>query len=361
MPRIRSRFAAIFILLLLAGVVWSARPNDPIEIVDAAGRTVRLPRLPRRILAIGHGPQIIAHLIFMFPEAGERFIGWERRGSTASEFIPRIDPDFSKRVFPDPNTGMEEIAALHADLVLMRGTRPDPKGEGLAGLGIPVVYLGLEDPEQYREDILRLGRILGNSRRAEFINRYYRDRLERLAGRLAGIAEKDKPSVLLAMTISRGGKIAVEVPAIPWMQTIQVERAGGRPVWTEAAAATGGWTIVNLEQIARWNADRIVLVIWHTLAPRETIDGLAADPRWRELRAVKGKELRAFPADIYGWDSPDPRWILGVSWLAKTFHPARFTDLDMKAEVESFFRELYGMSEAAVAEIILPAIRMEYR
>ena len=43
---------------------------------------------------------------------------------------------------------------------------------------------------------------------------------------LAGIPEAEKPSVLLAMTISRGAKIAVEVPAIPWMQTVQVRLAG---------------------------------------------------------------------------------------------------------------------------------------
>ncbi len=359
--RFRSGFgpAAIFVLAIAGGLA-SAAPA-PVEVVDAAGRTVRLEALPRRILAIGHGPQIIAHLMFMFPESRERFIGWERRGSAASEFIPLIDPDFTKRVFPDPNTGVEEIAALRPDLVLIRGTRTDPKGDALVDLGIPVVYLGLEDPAQYRKDVVCLGTLLGNARRAETVNRLFRERLERIERGLAGLLDSEKPTVLLAMTISRGAKIAVEVPAIPWIQTIQVKLAGGKPVWEEAAAVSTGWTVVNVEQIARWNPERIVLVVWHSMDPKKTIVDLAADPRWRELRAVKQNELRAFPSDIYGWDTPDPRWILGVTWLAKTFHAGRFAEVDLKAEVESFYRDFYEMSAADVAAKILPAIRMEYR
>jgi len=347
--------------LFLAASVFAFSPAASVEIVDAAGRTVRLEKLPGRILAIGHGPQIIAHLMFMFPESRDRFIGWERRGSTASDFIPLIDSAFDKRIFPLPNAGVEEVAALRPDLVLIRGTISDPKGDALVKLGIPVVYLGLEDPEQYRKDVVCLGAILGNPARAGEINQFYRDRIALVEKALAGIPEAEKPSVLLAMTISRGAKIAVEVPAISWMQTVQVRLAGGKPVWEEAAAATAGWTVVNLEQIARWDAARIVLVVWHSMDPRKTIADLAADPRWRELRAVRNGELRAFPSDIYGWDTPDPRWILGVLWLAKTFHPARLPGLDLKAEVEAFYREFYGMTASDVAVKILPSIRMEYR
>jgi len=351
--------AAVFIGTGAVGA-FSSRPL-PVEIQDAAGRTVRLEKLPQRILAIGHGPQIIAHLMFMFPESRERFIGWERRGSTASEFIPLIDEAFDKRVFPNPNAGVEEVAALRPDLVLMRGTQSDPKGEALVRLGIPVAYLGLEDPLQYRKDIICVGALLGNPARAGEINRFFRDRLDRIERALAGLSDVGKPSVLLAMTISRGAKIAVEVPAIPWMQTVQVKLAGGKPIWEEAAASSSGWTVVNLEQIARWNPDRIILVIWHSMDPRKTIEELKADPRWRELRAVRNGEIRAYPSDIYGWDTPDPRWILGIIWLAKTLHPDRFAGLEMKAEVAAFYRELYGMTDEDVALKILPAIRMDYR
>jgi iron complex transport system substrate-binding protein len=299
--------------------------------------------------------------MFMFPESRERLIGWERRGSKASDFIPLIDPDFEKRAFPDPNPGVEQIAALHPDMVLMRGMASDPKGEALTKVGIPVVYLGLETPEQYVQDIVRIGLLLGNPARADEVNRFYQSRLNQIDRALAGLTETEKPSILLAMTISRGGKIAVEVPASSWIQTIQVLRAGGRPVWLEAAGSTSGWTVVNLEQIARWDAERIVLVVWYSMNPRRTIEDLKADSRWRSLRAVQNGEIRAFPSDLYGWDSPDPRWILGLTWLARTLHPARFKALNMTTEIEAFFGELYGMNKKDVAAKIMPTIRAEFR
>jgi len=363
MPLSRIRLQAIFLIVFIPGIVGSAfiAEKNPLEFKDAAGRTIRLERIPQRILAIGHGPHFIAHLMFMFPESRDRLIGWERRGSKASDFIPMIDPDFEKRSFPDTNPGVEQIAALHPDLVLMRGMASDPKGEALTKVGIPVVYLGLETPEQYAQDISRIGHILGNSSRADEVNRFYQSRLDRISQALTGLRESEKPSILLAMTISRGGKIAVEVPAAAWIQTRQVLLAGGRPVWLKAAGVTSGWTVVNLEQIARWDAERIVLVVWYSMDARRTIEDLKADTRWRSLRAVQNGELKAFPSDIYGWDSPDPRWILGLTWLARTLHPARFKNLDMTTEIEAFFGELYGMSKKDVTAKILPAIRVEYR
>jgi iron complex transport system substrate-binding protein len=358
--RILSRLIWIFIPGLLAAF-YPAGQSSPLELKDAAGRVVRFDKWPRKILIIGHGPQIIAHLMFMFPESRDRLIGWERRGATGSDFIPFIDPDYAKRVFPGPNPGVEQVAALRPDAVLMRGISLEAKGEALLKVGIPVVYLGLESPEQYRQDIDRIGRLLGNPGRAEAVNRFYQSRLDRIDRGLTGLAETDKPSVLLGMTLKRGGKIAVEVPAQAWMQTLQVLRAGGHPVWLDTAALSTGWTVVNLEQIARWNAEKIILVVWYTMDPRSTIEEIRADPIWRAMRAVRNGEIRAFPSDLYGWDSPDPRWILGLSWLARTLHPGRFPTIDMKTEIEAFFGELYGMTKADVASKILPTIKADYR
>jgi len=348
-------------ILLPAGKAAAASSQAGFELQDAAGRIRRFDRLPRRILAVGHGPQMLAHLLFMFPESRERLIGWERRGSTPSEFIPLIDPHFGSREYPGPNPGIEQIAALHPDVVLMRGMAADPKGEALEKVGIPVVYLGLETPERFEADIILAGRLLGNPSRAEEVMSFYRQRLDRVDRGLKGISEMEKPSVLVAMAIARGREIAVEVPALSWMQTIQVRRAGGKPVWADAAAGSSGWTVVNMEQIARWNADKVILVVWYKLDPRGTIDRFKSDPLWKSLRAVRKGDLRVFPSDLYGWDTPDPRWILGLTWLARTLHPDRFKDLDLAAEVKAFYGRLYGMSEAEVASKILPTVRLEER
>jgi iron complex transport system substrate-binding protein len=339
----------------------SSAARSTVQLVDAAGQTVRLNKFPRRILVVGRGPHIILHLLYMFPEGKERLVGTVKKGKWASNFLPLIDSGFEKKTMLGASPGPEEIAAVQPDLVLIRKSTVDGLAGPLGKIGIPLVHLGLETPDQFFRDLANLGILLGNEGRANEIATFFRARIERIQSGLSGLRESDKPRVLLAMSLQRGGKIAVQVPAVSWIQTIQVLTAGGNPVWQESSREVGDWTIVNFEQIAQWDPDKIFIVIWHTLDPRETINALKSDLQWSELKAVKTKELYAFPSDIFGWDSPDPRWILGMSWLATRIHPERFKTINMTEEIYSYFGELYGMTRGNVTEKILPTVYLNVR
>jgi iron complex transport system substrate-binding protein len=357
----RAALAALVVSLAVPSFS-NASSSAEIVLTDAAGRTVRLAAPPTRIVAIGEGPYIIAHLLYMFPEGRIRLLGMERRGPIATEFLPLIDPAFEKeKAFLDMNPGPEQIAPLRPDLVLVRGTKADARAEALSKLEIPVLYLETEDFDGYAKDLRNLGRILGNPGRAEEIIEYYRAKRESVAGAVAGPAESEKPRLLLAMVIPRAGKIAVQVPAQGWMQTRMALAAGSRPVWTGSSNPTSGWTVVNLEQIAAWNPDRINLIVWHSLEPKKILADFKADPRWAALKAVRENALRIFPADVYGWDLPDPRWILGLQWLSAGLHPQRFPGFDIDKEMDEFFGRLFGMDRASVTSLIRPKIRMELR
>jgi iron complex transport system substrate-binding protein len=152
------------------------------------------------------------------------------------------------------------------------------------------------------------------------------------------------------------GNVAVQVPGRSWIQTIQTERAGGNAVWLEATKTSEGWTIVNFEQIASWNPDKMFVIPWYTLDQRQVLASLRSDPRWSLLQAVKGNELYIFPSDIFGWDSAEPRWILGMTWLATKILPDRFADIDMKEEIYQFFGQMYAMGRTVVDTAIMPKV-----
>jgi len=337
--------------------------NDgPVTITDAAGRAIALERLPRRIVVVGHGPYMGMHLLYAFPEGRARLIGWESRSASQSNFLIHVDPDFNNRVIGlAANPNPEQIAALEPDLVVVKGLVMEPIGEAMAQVNIPVVYLGLETPEQFFQDVTNLGLLLGNPTRAEEISAFYRSRLDLIGTRVATVPENARPRVLLVEYSDRGGAVAVRVPAMAWMQTFQVRTAGGIPVWGSEAQITDGWTVVNFEQIAAWNPDKIFVVLSHNHDAQKVIDSLKTDGYWNKLTAVQNRELHAFPMDHFPWDTPEPRWILGFMWLAARTHPDLFADVDLQEEIYAFFGELYGMERATVDTAILPEVYLDVR
>jgi len=151
-------------------------------------------------------------------------------GAAPSDFLPFVDPDLANIVSLAANPGPEQIAALEPDLVLMKGIVLDQMGESLAQVNIPVVYTGLETQVQFFQGVTNLGALLGNPTRAAEIVEFYQSRLDRIAQTVASVPDGDKPRVLLLEYSDRGGDVAVQVPAQSWMQTVEVQTAGGNPV-----------------------------------------------------------------------------------------------------------------------------------
>jgi iron complex transport system substrate-binding protein len=325
---------------------------EGIQVTDALGRVIILPNLPQRIVIPGKANWMPGHVLYMFPEAAERVMAMEARKGSASDFLPLIDPSFNEKPHLEKDAAAEQIAPLNPDAIVMKSYLAETLGEPLELLQFPVVYVDLETPEQFFRDLATLGQLLGNEARAREIEDYYQARIDRIAQR---VSEADRPGVLVLQYSSSGEQVAFEVPPAEWMQTIQVEMAGGNPVWTEASQG-GGWTVVSLEQIAAWDPD-IIFIITFRGDPDALVEKLKADPTWQSLQAVQNEKLYGFPLDIYGWDLPDPRWILGLTWTATKIHPDSFADIDMMQEMYDFFEQMYGMDQAAVEEHILPVLK----
>jgi iron complex transport system substrate-binding protein len=349
----------IFAFLALPAVILPAAPLGALEVTDALGRTVILDEEPRRIVLAGRGVLMVADALYLFPEAASRVVAIESITQGRGDFIARIDPLYSRKSILPREAGVEEIAAQRPDLVLMKGYMRRKLGEGLERLGVPVFYAGLESVDGYGAELESLGILLGDRPRADRLKELYARRLSRIADRI-GAPGGDRtggkrPGVLLLYYNDRGGVVSFNVPPAGWIQTDLVERAGGNPLWLSGAAVGKSWTRVGVEQIAAWDPD-VILVTSYFRNAREVVDGLSRDALWRGLRAVREGRLFAFPGDFYAWDQPDPRWILGLTWLAKTLHPDLFRDVDMEEEVFLFFHNFFLLDEERITGVVLPML-----
>ena len=326
-------------------------------LTDGLGREIVLDELPERVVIAGRAAQLILHAAFFFDEADARVVAMEQRTQRGASMMPLVDSAYADTIQLERDASAEAIAAARPDAVLLKSYLADSLGAPLESLGLTTIYLDLETPGQFFRDVRVLGAVFGNPERAEEVLAFYQERLDLVARAVATIPAEKRPRVLLLQYTDRGGEVAVNVPPAEWLQTTLVELAGGEPVWLDAAGSS--WTVVGLEQIAAWDPD-YVCVIYYGGDPTPAAEALRADSGWGALRAAREGHLLGFPGDFVSWDQPDPRWILGLEWLANRLLPDGSFSFNARSEMQAFYEELYGLDQTAFETEVLPLLNGDY-
>ena len=329
--------------------------DETIIVLDALDREVTLSSPPERIIIAGKATTMVVNAMTLFPEAQERMVTFEGRSQRGFDFYQLVIPQFEQMELLEKNAGPEQIAPFQPDLVILKSYMADSLGAALDAIDIPLIYVDFETPEQFIRDISILGTALGNTDRSQEINDFYKTRLEWIESKVESVPEADRPQVLLMQYSDEEGEIAFKVPSVSWIQTELVSLAGGIPVWSEAAQG-GGWSVVGFEQIAAWNPDKI-LVINYDEDSAAAIESLKQNPNWMALDAVQQGEIYGFPGDFWSWDQPDPRWILGLTWMATKIHPEITSEIDIRQEVIDFYSQMYGLESEVVETEIIPLVQ----
>ncbi|MCK5200289.1 MAG: ABC transporter substrate-binding protein, partial [Spirochaetales bacterium] len=286
--------------ILITGLLpaeGSREVETSLVIEDTTGNTAKLERIPERITFVGKASNMVADALYMFPEASSRIVGVGKTNQRNGEFVKVLDPDYDSKIYLEHTVGPEQIAVTRPDLVIMKNYLKKSLGDPVGQLDIPVLYMNLETPEFYEEDFRMLGEVFGNPERAEELIDYYREARGFVTNRLG--SDPERPNVLFLYHTTRDGIAAFNIPPESWIQTRMVEMAGGTPVWTDIHPG-GGWSKVNLEQIAAWNPDQIYVVAYKEDI-NTVIKSMTASTEWQELKAVKNGQLKAFPVDFYSW------------------------------------------------------------
>lgn len=316
-------------------------------ITDAKGREVTIPADPTRIALAGRAVIMLADALYSFPGAAEKVVGVSNTDQGMGDFLELIDPELGEKFHWRTDVGAEQVLEAAPEVVILKGFMQEKLGDPLEKLGIPVVYLDLETPEQYERDIAILGALLAQKERAEELISFYRSEWEEVKSR----APAAGPDTLVLYYSDRGGSVSFQVPPRGWIQTTMTEIAGGRPVWLDSAVSPG-WNRVGLEQISAWDPDRIFLISYRSSAA-DLVEELKNDPAWQNLRAVTNGALSPFPGDYYSWGQPDSRWILGLWWLSEKIGDTEAPDrAALEEKARRVFSFLYHMEEPALTTLI---------
>lgn len=345
-------FALICTVSAALGATGTVELTPTRTVTDALGRPVEIPMEPSRIVTAGSAVLMIADALYLFPGAAQRIVGIGRINQGNGNFLAAIDADYDEKAVLERNVGPEQVAALSPELVILKSFMRERLGAGIERIGIPVVYVDLETPQQYSRDLRLLGEVLGQQERGRELAAWYERETARVrsAVETAVAAGASRPSTLFLYVDPTGGEVTFNVPPGQWIQTTLVDLAGGSAVWADAVTG-GGWSRVGLEQVAAWDPDVITVVSYREDVSR-VVASLLDDPAASQLTAARAGRVYPFPLDFYSWDQPDARWILGLKWLARTLHPQAL-ETGMREEVYEFFDFAYRMDRREVDEIIV--------
>ncbi len=313
-----------------------------ITLTDQAGNTVEIAQPVRRVIS-SHGPTTA--LVYGVG-AQDRLVAATYLGArdpAGAAAMGRIDSRFEEikgdDLFSQQDFNVEEAAARDPDLIMTsaRTAWLDTAAE----LGIPVFLFEAETPDRLKEAMLLTGQLFGpnTAAQAEIWIAYYDFVVGAVVEQTAAVSDADRVRVLFT------GTEPLRVASGEMYQTAIIEAAGGISV---SAELTGYWNDVNLEQIALWDPDVIIVPPYGGAS----VEAITGSPEWQGLDAVQAGRVYRMPKLVVPWDTPAPDSVLGIIWMAQLLYPD-LIELDCAEQVGYFYNTFYhyAISTEEISEL----------
>jgi iron complex transport system substrate-binding protein len=305
--------AAFFVLALLSICLAAAAaqamtaaqtlPPETREVVDEFGRRVRVPLTPLRIVSLA--PSLTETLYALGLQ--DRLVG-----DTDYCDYPE-DARNKHKVGGAINPNLEEIAALHPDLVLVtKAINRLETMRALETLGIP--SYATEDPHSVDDIIsstLKLAGVLGAPDAGKLLSDDLQHRLAALQAKLRGVPPSRVLFVVWTEPLISVGKETFIADAL--------RRAGASSIVDSAQ----NWPQMSLEEVVHLQPDYLVFAASHSEAGAHDFETIANRPGWRILDAVHNRHFAVISDAV---NRPAPRIVSAIEDLARQLHPLVFQD-----------------------------------
>ena len=373
--------ATVFLLIVSMLIVACGGPSEtkkdtvqnskPIEITDVTGRTVTLKKPAERVVLqwSGAGGPFFTISALMGKDTPKVIAGMDTslqdyRADMWKHFTAEM-PELAKipvvGTIGDKTFNAEQVVALNPDVIfipvdLKDQYESDAKAK-MDAAGIQTIYIDYhaEKLESHQKSIDAIGKALGKEERAAEIKKFYTDRVTRVLDRVSKI-NKPKPTVYIEVGINGPEEFG--------------NSFSGNYSWGALATMAGADVItkdvikktspINPEFILEKNPDIIMIMgSYWTKKPTSMRLGFEATEDssqallkaftterqgWSELKAVENKQ-------VYSAHHGLPREVFDAAvfeYLAKTFYPEEFKDVDPEATLKEFYDKFLPFSYSGI-------------
>ena len=349
----------------------TAQNNKPIEITDVTGRTVTLKKPAERVVLqwSGAGGPFFTISALMGKDTPKVIAGMDTslqdyRADMWKHFTAEM-PELAKipvvGTVGDKTFNAEQVVALNPDVIfipvdLKDQYESDAKAK-MDAAGIQTIYIDYhaEKLESHQKSIEAIGKALGKEERAEEINKFYTDRVTRVLDRVSKI-NKPKPTVYLEVGMNGPEEFGNSFSSnYSWGALATM--AGADVITKDVIKKTSP---INPEFILEKNPDIIMIMgsYWPKkptsmrlgfeateASSQELLKAFTTERQgWSDLKAVENKQ-------VYSAHHGLPREVFDAAvfeYLAKTFYPEEFKDVDPEATLKEFYDKFLPYSYSGI-------------
>src|SRR5216683_2402318 len=272
------------------------------EVTDELGRTVRVPQPVQRIVSLA--PSLTETVYALGLQ--DHLVG-----DTNYCDYP-ADAQKKTKVGGGINPSLEQIAALHPDIVLV--TKSFNRLEtvnALDGLGISSYATDPHTVEEIITSSKKLSDVLGVPEAGASVAGDMQRRLAELQQRIGALTSKRVLFVVWTQPLISVGKETFIADAL--------RRAGAVSI----VDSEQSWPQVSLEEVARLQPDFLVFAASHSGSSSSPVEVLATLPGWSIVDAVSNRRFALISDAV---NRPAPRLVAAIEDLARQLHPDAFVE-----------------------------------
>lgn len=321
--------------------------NSTRDIVDMAGRTVRIPETIESAFGVNNNASILLYTL-----APELMIGWNsvlseksKKYITASEYNL---PALGTLIGNSEEVNLEEIIAKNPNLIIF--LQPDINDKAIQTadklqkkLSIPVVMVD-GGFEQYDKAYDFLGSLLGREEKASSLAKYCEDTYKLAA------SVKETYAAEASCTIYYGsGKDGLTTVAADSSQSATIDMLGAVNV-VDSKNLSKENSSISIEELMTLNPQYIILGN-SGFTSGGVSDNLNMAKGWNTLLAVMNDKVYKIPQLPFNWfdKPPSVNRILGIHWLISILYPD-YKQEDIVIQTKEYFKLFYHV-EIKEAEI----------
>ena len=372
--------ATVFILIVSMLIAACGGPgetkkdtanNKPIEITDVTGRTVTLKKPAERVVLqwSGAGGPFFTISALMGKDTPKVIAGMDTslqqyRADMWNHFTAEM-PELAKipevGTVGDKNFNVEQVVALQPDVIFipvdLKNQYESDAKQKLDEAGVQTIYIDYhaENLEKHQKSIEAIGKALGKEERAAEISKFYTDHVTKVLDRVKTI-NKPKPTVYLEVGMKGPEEFG--------------NSFSGSYSWGALATLCGADVItkdvvkrtapINPEFVLEKNPDIIMIMgsYWpknptsmrlgfeaNEAQSQELLKAFTTERQgWSDLKAVENK-------DVYSIHHGLPREVYDAAvfeYLAKTFYPEEFKEVDPEATLKEFYDKFLPYSYSGI-------------